>query len=124
MIWFSGWMTITRSTPNQLIQHKQPPAIQKFLLQTSLLDRMCASLCNAVLLDASVNAQETLEDLERANLGFCPNLECPARGLTDKGNIQVHSQKDKRYYCAVCQRTFSASKGTLFYPLRSDPALK
>jgi transposase-like protein len=52
---------------------------------------------------------------------FCPNMECPARGQTGKGNIHVHSQKDKRFMCAVCQETFSTSKGTIFYRLRHDP---
>ena len=52
---------------------------------------------------------------------FCPNLSCPARGQTGKGNISVHSQKDKRYICDVCQDTFVTSKGTIFYRLRHDP---
>jgi transposase-like protein len=52
---------------------------------------------------------------------FCPNMICPARGQTGKGNIHVHSQKDKRYICDVCQETFVTSKGTIFYRLRHDP---
>jgi len=54
---------------------------------------------------------------------FCPNLDCPARGQIGKGNIHVHSQKDERYSCEVCQQTFSARKGTIFYRLRSDPVI-
>lgn len=54
---------------------------------------------------------------------FCPNMECPARGQSDKGNIHVHSQRDERYYCDVGEQTFSASKGTLFYRLRYDPTI-
>lgn len=54
---------------------------------------------------------------------FCPNIDCPARGQTGKGNIHVHSQLDKRYRCDVCQQTFSASNGTIFYRLRSDPKI-
>ena len=54
---------------------------------------------------------------------FCPNMDCAARGQTGKGNIHVHSQKEERYYCEVCQQTFSASKGTIFYRLRSDPQI-
>lgn len=54
---------------------------------------------------------------------FCPNLDCPARGQTGKGNLHVHSQQDQRYRCAVCKQTFSASKGTLFYRLRTDPKI-
>jgi transposase-like protein len=54
---------------------------------------------------------------------FCPNMECPARGQTGKGNIHVHSQKEARYSCEVCQQTFSARKGTIFYRLRYDPMI-
>jgi transposase-like protein len=50
-------------------------------------------------------------------------MDCPARGQTGKGNIHVHSQKDERYGCAVCEQTFSARKGTIFYRLRSDPKM-
>jgi transposase-like protein len=50
-------------------------------------------------------------------------MECPARGQTGKGNIHVHSQKEVRYVCEVCQQTFSARKGTIFYRLRSDPVI-
>ena len=52
---------------------------------------------------------------------FCPNLECPARGQVGKGNIKVHSQKEKRYGCEVCHKPFAATKGTIFYRLRTDP---
>jgi transposase-like protein len=54
---------------------------------------------------------------------FCPNMDCPARGQTGKGNIHVHSQKDKRCICDVCQRTFTITGGTIFYRLRSDPQI-
>lgn len=54
---------------------------------------------------------------------FCPNMDCPARGQTDKGNIHVHSQKDKRYCCTVCGETFTTNKGTIFYRLRTDPQI-
>ena len=51
---------------------------------------------------------------------FCPNLDCPARGQTGKGNIHVHSLKEHRYLCDVCDKTFSETKGTVFYRLRTD----
>lgn len=54
---------------------------------------------------------------------FCPNMNCVARGKTGKGNIHVHSQKDERYYCEVCQQTFSATVGTVFYRLRHAPEM-
>lgn len=54
---------------------------------------------------------------------FCPNIDCPARGQVGEGNIHAHSQAEKRYRCDVCEKTFSATKGTLFYRLRTDPAI-
>ena len=52
---------------------------------------------------------------------FCSNMDCPTRGQVGKNNIGVHHQPKKRYNCQVCQPTFSASKGTLFHRLRTDP---
>jgi len=50
---------------------------------------------------------------------FCHNLACPARGQVGKGNIGVHSRKERRYKCHVCGQTFSETKGTVFYRLRT-----
>ena len=47
---------------------------------------------------------------------WCPNLDCPARGQVGQGNIGVHSQKERRYRCRVCAKTFGARTGTI-YPL-------
>lgn len=52
---------------------------------------------------------------------FCPQLECPARGQCGRGNISVHSLKEKRCHCNVCDKTFSVSKGTIFYRLKTEP---
>lgn len=54
---------------------------------------------------------------------FCPNMDCPARGQKGKGNLQIHSQKDKRCICEVCGQTFAVTKGTIFYRLRHAPEL-
>lgn len=51
---------------------------------------------------------------------FCPNIDCHARGQIGKGNIGIHSQVEKRYICHECQRTFTDTKGTIFYRLRTD----
>ncbi|MBI5932507.1 MAG: helix-turn-helix transcriptional regulator [Chloroflexi bacterium] len=51
---------------------QQSEKIQTFLLRTSILDRMCGALCDAVLLDPSTSGQEILEQLERANLFIVP----------------------------------------------------
>jgi LuxR family transcriptional regulator, maltose regulon positive regulatory protein len=63
------------------VLHLQSESVQIFLLRTSILNRMCGSLCDAVLLDISASGQETagqetgqetLEYLERANLFIVP----------------------------------------------------
>jgi LuxR family maltose regulon positive regulatory protein len=51
---------------------RQPESVQTFLLRTSILDRLCGSLCDAVLRDAPADGQTTLELLERANLFVVP----------------------------------------------------
>ncbi len=52
---------------------------------------------------------------------FCPKITCPARGQVNAGNITVHSQKEKRFWCNVCQSTFVTTKGTIFYRLKTEP---
>lgn len=51
---------------------------------------------------------------------FCPNLSCPARGQINRDNIGVHRQVEARYICHECKQTFAATKGTLFYRLKTD----
>lgn len=46
--------------------------IQTFLLQTSILDRFCGSLCDAITLRSSPSGQETLDYLQHANLFIVP----------------------------------------------------
>lgn len=54
---------------------------------------------------------------------FCPNVACPARGRVGAGNIGIHSQREQRYACEVCQETFAATKGTIFYRLKTEPTV-
>jgi transposase-like protein/IS1 family transposase len=54
---------------------------------------------------------------------FCPNEECHARGRTGQGNIGIHSRKEQRFICKECCRTFSATKGTIFYRLHTSAEL-
>jgi transposase-like protein len=54
---------------------------------------------------------------------FCPNWTCSARGQTGQGTIRVHSQKERRYLCTVCGRTFAATTGTPFFRLHSPTGL-
>jgi len=50
---------------------------------------------------------------------FCHNPACPLRGQVGQGNIGVHSQRDRRYKCEHCGKTFSATRGTACYRLRT-----
>jgi LuxR family maltose regulon positive regulatory protein len=54
------------------VLQQQSESVQAFLLRTSILDRMCGPLCDAVLLDASAPGQEVLEYLEHTNLFIVP----------------------------------------------------
>src|SRR5262245_3761376 len=54
------------------VLQQQSESIQTFLLRTSILDRLCGPLCDAVLLAPSASGQEALEYLERANLFIIP----------------------------------------------------
>jgi LuxR family transcriptional regulator, maltose regulon positive regulatory protein len=60
------------------VLQQQPEGVQTFLLRTSILDRMCGPLCEAVLHTPPGSGQETLEYLERANLFIVPldNQRC------------------------------------------------
>jgi LuxR family maltose regulon positive regulatory protein len=54
------------------VLQQQPESVQTFLLRTSILDRLCGPLCDAVLRDPAAPGQATLEYLERANLFIVP----------------------------------------------------
>src|SRR5215210_4827592 len=46
---------------------------------------------------------------------FCHNKRCWAYGRAGEGHIVIHSQKERRYRCKRCGRTFAATKGTALY---------
>ena len=54
------------------VLRRQPERVQAFLLSTSILNRLCGPLCEAVLCSPPASGQETLEALERANLFIVP----------------------------------------------------
>ncbi|WP_379352647.1 MULTISPECIES: LuxR C-terminal-related transcriptional regulator [unclassified Paenibacillus] len=54
------------------VLQKQSEPVRRFLLCTSVLDRMCASLCDAILPDSAVCGRDVLDELERANLFLVP----------------------------------------------------
>ncbi|MEK4117643.1 AAA family ATPase [Paenibacillus sp. FSL W8-0919] len=51
---------------------RQPMAVQAFLLRTSILERLCGSLCDDVMFEESVSSNETLLELELKNLFVVP----------------------------------------------------
>ena len=52
------------------VLQRQPEQIRSFLLQTAILDRLCAALCNAVT--EREDGKEMLDALERSNLFLIP----------------------------------------------------
>jgi transposase-like protein len=51
---------------------------------------------------------------------FCPHLDCLARGQTGQGNLRIRSRKARRFLCLECRQTFTATKGTALYRLRTS----
>lgn len=54
---------------------------------------------------------------------FCSNPDCPTVGLKGQGNLKVHVKAEGRLRCKVCRKTFTITKLTPFYALKSDSAL-
>lgn len=54
---------------------------------------------------------------------FCPNADCPSSGQVGQGQIHIHRQKQKRYCCTTCGKTFSETHGTALYQLKKNHAL-
>jgi transposase-like protein len=52
---------------------------------------------------------------------FCPNPDCPSRGVQNAGNIRVHCSLRQRWRCRTCKKTFSERQGTPFFGLKTDP---
>jgi LuxR family transcriptional regulator, maltose regulon positive regulatory protein len=69
---FSGSHRFVMDYLVEEVLRQQPETVQTFLLSTSILDRMCGALCDALLLSASGSGQETLEHLEHSNLFIIP----------------------------------------------------
>jgi transposase-like protein len=58
-----------------------------------------------------------------ASTQFCPNVECPSRGLIGQGNIVSHGSKRPRCKCKTCGKTFSTNAGTALAGLRKPTEL-
>lgn len=46
---------------------------------------------------------------------FCHDQRCRAYGRPGEGHVVIHSQKERRYRCKRCGRTFTETKGTALY---------
>jgi LuxR family maltose regulon positive regulatory protein len=69
---FSGSQRFVLDYLLEEVLQQQPTPIQQFLLRTSVLDRLCGPLCDAVLAMPVGTGQATLEAIERANLFLVP----------------------------------------------------
>jgi len=54
---------------------------------------------------------------------FCPNPQCPSRGKASAGNIGIKSQKQRRYFCKTCRKSFAETKGTPLFGLKLPHSL-
>ena len=65
---------------------------------------------------------QAMEEKKVAQAGsFCWNEECADSGQVGKGNLIKNGKTDKgvqRYRCQTCRKTFTQTKGTLFYRCR------
>jgi len=67
---FSGSYRLVLDYLIEEVLEQQPESVHNFLLQTSILNRLTGSLCDA--LTGQDNGQQVLESLERANLFIVP----------------------------------------------------
>jgi transposase-like protein len=54
---------------------------------------------------------------------FCHNPACWAYGRRGEGHIVIHSQRERRYQCRRCRKTFSATTGTALYRAHTPQAV-
>lgn len=54
------------------VLQQQPEHVQRFLMQTAVLDRFCGPLCDAVFKDNSASGQKILDYIKSANLFVIP----------------------------------------------------
>jgi len=54
---------------------------------------------------------------------FCPNPQCSSRGIVGAGNIGIKSQKQRRYLCKTCRKSFAQTKGTPVFGLKRPHGL-
>jgi ATP/maltotriose-dependent transcriptional regulator MalT len=67
---FTGTHRYVLDYLSEEVLERQPDEVRRFLLDTSILERLSSLLCNAVT--GRINSQEMLERIERANLFLIP----------------------------------------------------
>ena len=67
---FTGTHRYVLDYLSEEVLERQPEEVRTFLLKTSILERLCGPLCDAVT--AGSDGQDMLEDLERRNLFLIP----------------------------------------------------
>ncbi|MBI5414884.1 helix-turn-helix domain-containing protein [Candidatus Peregrinibacteria bacterium] len=50
---------------------------------------------------------------------FCPNKKCKFYQISSNRNVVIHSQKEHRFQCSKCQKTWVAHKDQIYFRLRS-----
>ncbi len=96
---------------------QQSESVQSFLLHTSILDRMCGTLCDAVLPSPSASGQKTLEYLEQANLFIIP-LDNERRWY--RYHHLFADLLRQRLHQSVASSTEDQSKGVAEYHIRAS----
>ncbi len=69
---FTGSNSFVTDFLMEEVLRRQPVDMVRFLLRTSILERLCGPLCDAVTAAPAGSGQETLEHLERVNLFLVP----------------------------------------------------
>jgi LuxR family transcriptional regulator, maltose regulon positive regulatory protein len=100
------------------VLQQQSESVQNFLLRTSILNRMCGPLCDAILLNTSASGQNTLEYIDRANLFIIPldNQRRWYRYHQLFGNL-LHQQLGQRFsheeiaQCHICASEWYEKNG-------------
>ena len=54
---------------------------------------------------------------------FCPNPACSSRGKAGAANIGIKSQKERRYFCKTCKKSFAETQGTPLFGLKQSHSL-
>jgi hypothetical protein len=77
---FSGSHRCVLDYLGEEVLERQSEDMREFLLQTSVLERLCGGLCDAIT--GRTDSQAMFEQVERANLSWSRLMRCAAGGAT------------------------------------------